>query len=90
MITELTIDAAGRVTLPKALRQELHLQPGDTLRLDSNADQIILQPVRLSVPICKEDGIWVYRSANPTSHSIANLIAEGRDERHAHNLALPK
>ncbi len=90
MISELTIDAAGRVTLPKALRQELHLQPGDTLRLDSNADQIILHPVRLSVPICKEDGIWVYRSTNPTSHSIAKLIAEGRDERHTHNLALPK
>ena len=87
MISELTIDGAGRVTLPKALRQELHLEPGDTLRLEAHGDQITLLPVRLTVPICKEDGIWVYRSGHPASHSINKLIEESRDERHFKNLA---
>ncbi len=56
---------------PKALRQELQLEPVDTL-----------QPLRLTAPICKEDGIWVYRSGNSTSLSISKLIAEGRNKRH--------
>ena len=86
MISDLTIDGAGRVTLPKALRQELQLEPGDTLRLEAHGDQITLQPARLTVPICKEDGIWVYRSGETTSVSISKLIGDGRDERHRKNL----
>jgi AbrB family looped-hinge helix DNA binding protein len=82
MISELTIDSAGRVTLPKALRQELQLEPGDTLRLETHGEQINLLPLRPTAPICKEDGIWVYRSGQSTSLSISKLIADGRDERH--------
>jgi len=90
MAHELMIDGAGRVTLPKALRQELHLEPGDRLRLEASGDQITLQPVRLAVPIRKEEGIWVYRSGQPASQSIGKLIEEGRDDRHFKNLGLEK
>ncbi|MBK5293330.1 MAG: AbrB/MazE/SpoVT family DNA-binding domain-containing protein [Acidobacteriia bacterium] len=38
------LDKAGRVSIPKPLRQELHLAPGDALRL-----------VRATMPIRKED-----------------------------------
>ena len=51
MVSELTIDGAGRLTLPKALRLELQLEPGDTLRLEAHGEQITLQPVRLTTPI---------------------------------------
>jgi AbrB family looped-hinge helix DNA binding protein len=80
-INELTLDAAGRVTLPKALRKQLQLEPGDTLRLESHGEQITLQPVRPSAPIRKEQGIWVFRSGQPTSHSIRQLIEEARNVR---------
>ncbi|HWQ70619.1 MAG TPA: AbrB/MazE/SpoVT family DNA-binding domain-containing protein [Patescibacteria group bacterium] len=33
MKATVTIDKAGRVVLPKTLRDELHLAPGDTLNL---------------------------------------------------------
>lgn len=65
MTTELTIDGEGRVTLPKALRQALQLEPGDTLRLEAHGEQITLQPSRPIVPSCKEEGIWVYSSGHP-------------------------
>ena len=88
MVSELTIDGAGRLTLPKALRLELQLEPGDTLRLEAHGEQITLQPVRLTAPIRKEDGIWVYRSGQVTSLSISKLIEDARDERHRKNLGL--
>jgi AbrB family looped-hinge helix DNA binding protein len=78
------------VTLPKALRQELQLEPGDTLRLEADGERITLQPLRLTAPICKEDGIWIYRSGQTTSQSISKFIEDGRDERHRKNLGLEK
>ena len=86
MITELTIDGAGRVKLPKALRQKLQLEPGDTLSLEAHGERITLQSLRPTVPISQEDGIWVYRSGQTTSLSISKLVADGRDERHRKNL----
>ena len=32
MITKITLDRAGRVLIPKSLRQKLHLGPGAALR----------------------------------------------------------
>ena len=46
MTTKLSLDKAGRVVIPKALRQELRLGPGDTLQLESRGDQITLRPLR--------------------------------------------
>jgi len=44
MTTKLTLDQAGRVLIPKTLRKELHLGPGDTLQLESQGEQITLRP----------------------------------------------
>ncbi len=76
------------MTQPKSIRQSLHLEPGVTLRLEADGDQITLQPVRVSAPICKEGGIWVYRSGQANSLSIRKLVKEGRDERNVKNLGL--
>ena len=46
MNTRLIIDKAGRVVIPKPLREELHLEPGDSLEMESAGEQITLRPVR--------------------------------------------
>src|SRR5258705_11330460 len=46
LTTKLILDQAGRILLPKILRRELHLGPGDTLQLESEGDEITLRPVR--------------------------------------------
>lgn len=79
MTTKLTLDKAGRVSLPKALRQQLQLGPGDSLQLESQGERITLRPVRASAPIRKEHGVWVYRSGTPSTVSIRKLIEEGRE-----------
>ena len=82
MIANIVLDKAGRVVIPKMLREELCLGAGDSLRLESHGEQITLRPVRVSIPIRKEDGVWVYRSGKPKDISIRKLIEEGREERH--------
>ena len=62
MTTKIVLDKAGRVVIPKTLREELHLSPGDSLELESQGEQITLRPVRGTGPLQKEDGVWVFRT----------------------------
>jgi AbrB family looped-hinge helix DNA binding protein len=76
MTAKLTIDKAGRIVIPKPLREELHLAPGDELELDSFGDQITLRPVREPSPLRKEDGMWVFRTGTRIPASTTNEILE--------------
>ena len=80
METKVTLDAAGRVLIPRALRDELQLQPGDTLALDSDGERLTLKPVRAESAMRKERGVWVFRggrkiTAAETGEALANLRA---------------
>ena len=80
MTANLTIDQAGRVLIPKALRKELHLEPGDTLQLESAGDQILLRPVLAKALLMKEHGVWVFQG-EPAAASIPDLIDREREQR---------
>jgi len=62
MNTTVTLDNAGRVVIPKTVRDALRLAPGDTLALESDGDRMTLRPVRSASALRKEHGIWVFRS----------------------------
>jgi AbrB family looped-hinge helix DNA binding protein len=83
MNTRLTIDKAGRVVIPKPLREELHLEPGDSLEMESAGERITLRPVRGTGPLTKEHGVWVFHSGRllPASatHEMLRRIREERD-----------
>jgi AbrB family looped-hinge helix DNA binding protein len=66
----LTIDRAGRVVIPKPLRRELRLEPGDALDMETAGEQITLRPVRGTGPLSKEQGVWVFRAGQPTMFII--------------------
>ena len=78
MTTKITLDQAGRVLIPKALRQELHLGAGDTLQIENQGDEIMLRPLRPKALLKKEHGVWVYQG-EPCDTSIADLIDRNRE-----------
>ena len=87
MNTRLTIDKAGRVVIPKPLREQLHLEPGDALELESAGEQITLRPARGTGPLAKEHGVWVFHSAQPLPASATDTMLEQiREERDQANL----
>ena len=67
MKATVTLDKAGRIVLPKPVRDELHLAPGDALNLTVEGEQMTLCPERPAPPLQKERGIWVFRSGEPLS-----------------------
>ena len=84
----LTIDKAGRIVLPKPLRDKLQIAPGDQLRIESDDDRIVLRPSRGTAQLRKKRGVWVYRSDEPLSAStVEETIERVRRDRDDHNLS---
>ncbi len=65
MRSKVTLDRAGRVVLPKALRDALRLSAGDTFDLTVKGDEVTLRPKRGATPLQKERGVWVFRTGEP-------------------------
>jgi AbrB family looped-hinge helix DNA binding protein len=80
MTKTVRLDRAGRITLPKALRDSLGLKAGDKLLIASDGERITLRPVRPQATLEKEQGIWVYQG-EPSDQSIPDLIDRERDKR---------
>lgn len=54
-----TIDGAGRVVVPKALRDELGLEGGESLDISLRADELVIQPVALPMRFDEDEGCIV-------------------------------
>jgi AbrB family looped-hinge helix DNA binding protein len=82
MTTTLTLDKAGRVVLPKPVRDEMQLRAGDSLELESFEDRIVLRPRRGGVGLHKKQGIWVFSTEEPISAEATDkVMREIRNER---------
>lgn len=87
MRVRLTIDRAGRVVIPKPLREELHLGPGDALEMENVGERITLRPVRGTGPLTKEQGVWVFRAGTPLPAAATDdMLRQIRSERDRANL----
>jgi AbrB family looped-hinge helix DNA binding protein len=82
MNATIIVDKAGRVVLPKLVRDKLQLSAGDSLELESSEGQIVLRPVRGTAQMRMRDGIWVFRTGQPISAASVNeTIQQVRNER---------
>lgn len=72
MTTTLTIDAAGRLVLPKPVRDHHGLGPGSELELEDTGGEIRLRPIINQVPLREEQGLLVYtgRFTEPAHEAI--------------------
>jgi AbrB family transcriptional regulator (stage V sporulation protein T) len=85
VVMRLTLDKAGRIVLPKAVRDELRLEAGDTLELETSRDKITLRPAKANGQLAKEHGVWVFQSDEPLTDEIVEetgrKIRKERDDR---------
>ncbi len=86
MNSKVTLDRAGRVVLPKHLRDELHLSPGDTLDVTVQGDEVKLRPRRSASPLQKKQGVWVFSTGKPmASDETAEALRDIREQRNRRN-----
>jgi len=88
--TTVTLDGAGRVVIPKALRDELRLAPGDALTLEFDGDGLTLRPVRSASALRKEHGIWVFRSGRKLTAAETDRELENLRQKRERDLRSPE
>lgn len=78
-----TIDSAGRLVIPKEIRDEAGIQPGVPLQVTCREGQIILEPRRRPVRIEKRGRIQVAVSVEPGQPLTRAAVkaAQGRARR---------
>lgn len=76
MVSQLTLDKAGRVVLPKPIRDELQLQAGDTLEVESSGDQIILRRAKGHGQFRKKHGVWVFSTGETITPEMVEKTAQ--------------
>ena len=80
MNSKVMLDRAGRIVLPKRLRDRLRLTPGTALELESEGERITLRPVRPEATLRKESGVWVFQG-QASAASIPELVEAAREKR---------
>jgi AbrB family looped-hinge helix DNA binding protein len=81
MATTLTLDKAGRIVLPKSVRDKMRLRAGDSLELEGFQDHIVLRP-RRRARLHRKQGIWVFSTGEPISAEATDkVLRDMREER---------
>ena len=77
------IDQAGRIVLPKIVRQELAIRPGDTFRVTISGIAVTLTPNRESAGFVRKGKALVFSTEGEEllrQGTVDAALAEGRTE----------
>jgi len=75
------IDKAGRIVLPKPVRERFHLREGSELELEERSDGLTLRLVEQRSSMVQEKGIWVHLGKVPRGFDWDSVVEAIRDER---------
>jgi AbrB family looped-hinge helix DNA binding protein len=75
------IDKAGRVILPKPLRDRLGLHEGSDLEIVETPEGVVLKPVERGPSMIKKQGLWVHTGKVPSGFDVVQAIRDDREER---------
>jgi AbrB family looped-hinge helix DNA binding protein len=82
MNATIDIDKAGRLIVPKKVRDALGLHAGTSIEYEVRGEEFVLRSHRQGKGLYKDRGLWVYDSGAPlTSDDINERINEDRDRR---------
>ena len=79
----ITIDSAGRLVVPKPLREQFNLTPGCELEIEAVGDGIALRRADAEPALVRKRGILVHHGTTKTSLDIGDFVRAERDARHA-------
>jgi AbrB family looped-hinge helix DNA binding protein len=78
----ITIDRAGRIVVPKALRERFGLHPGTELEIEAVADGLRLRARDSAPAFIEKEGVLVHHAAGPPMEiDVAAFINREREGR---------
>lgn len=79
----ITIDPAGRVVIPKPIRDQLHLQSGAELEVETRGNEIHLKVPTAESCLVEKRGVLVFGAGGESELDVAEFINRERDSRAA-------
>ncbi len=73
------IDSAGRLVIPKAVRDAAGITPGTPLEVRFRDGRIEIEPAPLVIEISRQRGVAVARAVDPVPELSAETVAATRD-----------
>ena len=77
----LKVDKAGRVILPKPLRDRLGLRAGSDLEIQEIPEGVVLKPAGRRPSLVRKGSFLVHTGEIPAGYDILKAIDEDREER---------
>jgi AbrB family looped-hinge helix DNA binding protein len=77
----LKIDKAGRVILPKPVRDRLGLRAGSDLEIQETHEGVLLRPAERKPSLVRKGSFWVHTGEIPPGFDILKAIDEDQEER---------
>ncbi len=74
-----TIDSAGRLVIPKALRDAAGIRPGEPLEARLRDGLIEIEPAPMVVDLVEKQGVLVAEPLEPTPHLTAEAVMAALD-----------
>lgn len=83
--TTVPIDRAGRIVLPKEVRQELSIKPGDTFKVSIHGLSVTLTPKKEASGLVRKGHALVFATTGGEvlrEDTVDKAMEETREERH--------
>ncbi len=77
----LKIDKAGRIVLPKPIRDRLGFYEGADLELEEGAEGVTLRAVQRRPTLVRKGAFWVHTGKVGEEFDVVKAIARDREER---------
>lgn len=68
------LDSAGRIVIPKPMRDKLGLGPGDAIEVTLEDRDLRIRPSIERASLIKKRGVWVMRTGIPISADMTNRV----------------
>ena len=78
---ELRIDKAGRIVVPKPLRERLGFKPDTELEAIEQPDGMLLKRVEQRPSMIKVDGLWVHQGRSEPGAIWERILEDVHEER---------
>ena len=78
---EFRIDKAGRIVIPKPLRERLGLKPDTHLLAIEQPDGVLLKRIEQRPSMVKVDGLWVHQGNAQPAVNWERVLNDMREER---------
>ena len=85
MTATVTLDKAGRIVIPKSMRDKLRLDVGDQLEFLYAGQPLTLRPVWVAGRLRNKLGVWVFGwTERITTEETGAVLRRVRDQRNRH------